>query len=43
MLHNSDPSGVTPLIEAVKNNHADVVRALLEKGPSCPEQAPKLD
>jgi len=28
----SDHTGVTPLIEAVKNGHLEVVRALLDKG-----------
>lgn len=28
----SDHTGVTPLIEAVKNGHLDVVRVLLDKG-----------
>jgi ankyrin repeat protein len=30
----SDHTGVTPLIEAVKNGHLEVVRALLDRGES---------
>lgn len=29
-----DPMGVTPLIEAVKNNHIDIVKLLLDRGSS---------
>lgn len=29
-----DQDGVTPLIEAVKNGHVEVVKALLDKGTS---------
>lgn len=31
-IETKDHTGVTPLIEAVKNGHVEVVRALLEKG-----------
>lgn len=29
-----DHTGATPLIEAVKNNHVDVVKVLLDRGSS---------
>jgi len=28
-----DHTGITPLIEAVKNNHVDIVKVLLDRGP----------
>jgi len=31
-----DHTGITPLIEAVRNGHLEVVRALLDKGESLP-------
>ena len=29
-----DHAGVTPLIEAVRNNHVDIVKVLLDRGSS---------
>lgn len=36
-LLSADYTGTTPLIEAVKNSHVEIIKLLLDQGPCCSE------